>query len=97
MGLAMEGRGHTLRDVGNFVISIHHEAHFMEGAATMLYTPPCRRQPIQECGQDHGCPCTLSMVCTLAIYAPVSRTLRSTGGRNDHGGGCFVLPMVCIL
>ena len=38
MGLIMEGRGHTLRHVGNSVISIHHEAHFMKGAATIQET-----------------------------------------------------------
>ena len=34
---------------------------------------------------------------TCVLYAPVSRALQSTGGGDDHGGACFVLPMVCIL
>ena len=38
MGLTMEGRGHTLRHVGNSFMSGHHEARCMERAATMQET-----------------------------------------------------------
>ena len=38
MGLTMEVRGHALRRVGNGIMSRHHKACCMEGAATMQET-----------------------------------------------------------
>ena len=60
MGLTMEGRGHTLRHVGNS-ISRHHEAH-MEGAATMRET-----SYNTWFGEDDGGGRALFVGCYLAI------------------------------
>ena len=97
MGLTMEGRGHTLRHVGNSVISIHQEAHFMQGAATMLYTPRRRRQSIQECGMEGG-----SWWCVFRLANGIYISCESPHGiflvcvlysGTNHMGGPFLLPL----
>ena len=89
MGLTMKGRGHSLRHVGNSVISMHHEAHIKEGAATK-----------QETFKSAGMIMVARVHCPWYVPERYTPQRSIPQGGDDHGmesWNVFLVRSLCYI
>ena len=95
MGLTIEGRGHTLRHVGNeshrHISRSKFHGRSGDQARDIMQHTPCIIHHISHTIQH-----TRDVMYPSVIHPNVENAPFHDRGEDDHGGACFVLPMVCI-